>query len=40
MKNFIYVILFVLIAGIAASCTEENIQPQSGNGGTGETQKY
>ena len=32
MKNAIYVILFVIITGLAASCTDENIRPQTGNG--------
>jgi len=32
MKNVIYVILFVIITGLAASCTDENIRPQTGNG--------
>ncbi|MGE0589153.1 MAG: hypothetical protein AB7O48_11315 [Cyclobacteriaceae bacterium] len=40
MKKIVYVLLFVLINGLASSCTEENIQPQSGNGGAGEVQKY
>jgi len=39
MKKFIYVTLFVLITGLASSCTEENITPRGGEG-HGETQKY
>ncbi|HRX00071.1 MAG TPA: hypothetical protein P5280_11300 [Cyclobacteriaceae bacterium] len=40
MKKLIYLVLFVLIAGVSVSCSEENIEPQSGNGGAGEVQKY
>ncbi|MGE0589154.1 MAG: hypothetical protein AB7O48_11320 [Cyclobacteriaceae bacterium] len=40
MKKLIFAILFVLTAGVAVSCSEENIEPQSGNGGAGEVQKY
>ena len=39
MKKLIYISLFLITTALA-SCTEENIQPQSGNGGAGETQKY
>lgn len=39
MKKLIYVVL-ILITTALISCTEENIKPQSGNGGAGETQKY
>jgi len=33
MKKFIYITLFVLITGLASSCTEENITPSSDTGG-------
>lgn len=36
MKKLIYLVIFVIVAGIATSCTEENIQPQGGNGGATE----
>lgn len=39
MKKFIYVILFVIIAGFASSCTDENITPRSGDG-QGEAQRF
>ncbi len=39
MKKLIYIALILITTGLV-SCTEENIQPQSGNGGAGETQKY
>ncbi len=38
MKKLIYVTLFVIITGLATSCTDENIKPQTGNG-TQDTQK-
>ncbi|MEQ8303673.1 MAG: hypothetical protein RIB47_09805 [Cyclobacteriaceae bacterium] len=40
MKKFIYVTLFVIITGLASSCTEEEIRPQGGTGGTDTGQKY
>ncbi|GAB1445482.1 hypothetical protein MASR2M41_11820 [Flammeovirgaceae bacterium] len=32
MKKLIYVTLFIIITGLATSCTDENIRPQTGNG--------
>lgn len=32
MKKLIYVTLFLIITGLATSCTDENIRPQTGNG--------
>ena len=35
-KLLTLIVAAVLVAGIATSCTEENIQPQGGNGGVTE----
>ncbi|MGE0589152.1 MAG: hypothetical protein AB7O48_11310 [Cyclobacteriaceae bacterium] len=40
MKKSIYFVLFVILSCLASACSDENIQPQSGNGGAGEVQKY
>ncbi len=37
-KLLTLIVAFILVAGIATSCTEENIQPQ-GNGGATQQQK-